>query len=106
MGIPGAELVAVACAGGAVGDRSGTDVSAGAAVATVSTSVTSGTADSFIRAATVPAMAVSSGPAGTSVGLDVERLHASPPATRAVAAKPNRIGSPDISVTVNRLAEV
>ena len=90
MGIPGAELVAVANTGGAVAEGSGTVVSSGETVATVSTSVASETADAATRAATVPAMAVSSGPAGTSVGLDVERLHASPPAMRADVAKPIR----------------
>ncbi len=91
IGMLGAEVVAVASPGGGLGDCSGLEVSTGP---TVATSVTSGTADSVICAATVPAMAVSACPAGVSVGLDVDRLHASPPATRAIATKLNRIGSP------------
>ena len=81
----GTELVAVAGTGEGVGDCSGRDGSDGAAVAIASALVASGTADSATRAATVPAMAVS---AGTSVGLEAERLQASPTATRAVAANP------------------
>ncbi len=94
MGIEGVEVsarVALACGGGAVADSSWRAVSTGAGV---STSVTSGTTVSSTRASTVPAMAVSANPAGTSVGLAVERLHASEEAA-SVAVKAARV-TPDL----------
>ena len=103
MGTPGAELVSVANTGGSVGDGAGSDGSDGA---TVAASVMTGTADPVTLAATVPAMAVSSGTAGASVGLEVERLQASPPAKSAAAAIPIRNRSPCISLMVIGLSVV
>ena len=85
MGTPGAELVSVAKTDESVADGAGTDGSGGA---TVAASVTSGTAEPVTLAATVPAMAVSSGTAGASVGLDAERLQARLAAISAVIAMP------------------
>ena len=103
MGTPGAELVSVATIGESVADGAGADGSGGSMVAA---SVTAGTADPVTLASTVPAIAVSSGTGGTSVGLEVERLQASPPAKSAAAAIPIRNRSPCISLMVIGLSVV
>jgi len=95
--------VAVASAGATVADSSGTPVAAGSGVFS---SAVSESAVSATRAFTVAAMAVSANPAGTSVELGAERLHARAPATSVAIATLKRFPTPEIPITVERSLKV